>query len=101
MGAFGSTGQVLHRTGAASIMSQVGAAKYKDRDPNEARVARATQVKNKTPATRQITVEQILREANEAEIEKIATAPRQKITDPEELDEYRLGKRKSFEDCIR
>jgi len=63
--------------------------------------ARATAVKNKTPANQQITVEQILREANEAQIEKIAVAPRQKITDPEELDEYRLSKRKSFEDCIR
>jgi len=58
-------------------------------------------VKNKTPATQQITCEQILREANEAQIEKIAEAPRQKISDPEELDEYRLTKRKEFEDCIR
>jgi len=68
---------------------------------NRTSTARATQVKNKTPAGNQITAEQILREANEAQIEKIAEAPRQKITDPEELDEYRLSKRKGFEDCIR
>ena len=71
------------------------------KEASRTQTARATGVKNKTPAAQQITVEQILREANEAQIEKIATAPRQKITDPEELDEYRLAKRKGFEDCIR
>merc|ERR1711871_1559869 len=71
------------------------------RDHTRNQTARATATKNKTPATQQITVEQILREANEAQIEHQTPPPRQKITDPEELDEYRLSKRKGFEDCIR
>merc|ERR1711865_1149884 len=82
-------------------MSLTGAAKYRERDPNETRVARSTAVKNKTPATRQITVEQILREANECQIEEVAPPTKRKIVDQEELDEYRLVKRKEFEDAIR
>eukprot|EP01104_Vermistella_antarctica_P019534 TRINITY_DN76_c0_g1_i1.p1 TRINITY_DN76_c0_g1~~TRINITY_DN76_c0_g1_i1.p1 ORF type:complete len:687 (+),score=222.36 TRINITY_DN76_c0_g1_i1:151-2211(+) len=58
-------------------------------------------VKNKMPAPRQITAEQILRESNDIQLELNAEVPHQKITDPEELAEYRGRKRKEFEDRIR
>lgn len=58
------------------------------------------QVKNKSPAPIQITAEQIIREAQNQREEEIEP-PRQKITDAEELQEYRLRKRKEFEDQIR
>ena len=48
----------------------------------------------------QITAEQIVREAKEHQEEEFR-APKQKISDPEELAEYRLKKRKEFEDLIR
>ncbi|CAG8559884.1 9157_t:CDS:10 [Diversispora eburnea] len=57
-------------------------------------------IKNKNPAPIQITAEQILREAKERQ-ETAKKAPRQKISDLEELSEYRLRKRKEFEDSIR
>ena len=49
----------------------------------------------------QITAEQLLREAKEKQLEYVAPPPRQKISDPEELAEYRMKKRKEFEDAIR
>eukprot|EP01111_Echinosteliopsis_oligospora_P009984 TRINITY_DN3023_c0_g1_i2.p1 TRINITY_DN3023_c0_g1~~TRINITY_DN3023_c0_g1_i2.p1 ORF type:complete len:681 (-),score=170.49 TRINITY_DN3023_c0_g1_i2:88-2130(-) len=61
---------------------------------------RMTRVKNKAAAPVQITAEQILREALERQ-EAEPKPPKQKITDPEELADYRLRKRKSFEDAIR
>eukprot|EP01103_Thecamoeba_quadrilineata_P012753 TRINITY_DN336_c0_g2_i1.p1 TRINITY_DN336_c0_g2~~TRINITY_DN336_c0_g2_i1.p1 ORF type:complete len:676 (-),score=115.55 TRINITY_DN336_c0_g2_i1:129-2156(-) len=67
---------------------------------NAVRTPRTTKVKNKTPAAVQITAEQILREAQERQ-EAEPRPPRQKITDPEELAEYRMRKRKGFEDSIR
>jgi hypothetical protein len=57
-------------------------------------------VKNKQPAPVQITAEQILREAKERQ-ETEAKPPKSKITDADELAEYRLRKRKEFEDGIR
>ena len=48
----------------------------------------------------QITAEQILREARELQ-EHDFKAPKQKITDETELAEYRLRKRKEFEDLVR
>ncbi|KAI9206688.1 uncharacterized protein BJ171DRAFT_17480 [Polychytrium aggregatum] len=66
----------------------------------EGRAARAGKVQNKTPAALQITAEQILREATER-TEGEFKQPRQKITDKEELDEFKLKKRKTFEDAIR
>ena len=48
----------------------------------------------------QITAEQILREARELQ-ERDFKAPKQKITDETELAEYRLRKRKEFEDLVR
>lgn len=89
-------------------------------------MASKTKVKNKAPAEIQITAEQLLREAKERELEVskaenfflvinqilisfyfhfqkqiLPPAPKQKISDPEELDAYRLKKRKQFEDSIR
>lgn len=66
----------------------------------EVKLPRPTRVKNKTPAPIQITAEQILREARERQ-EAEPTPPKQKITDEEELAEYRLRRRKEFEDLIR
>ncbi|XP_061340119.1 uncharacterized protein LOC133286686, partial [Gastrolobium bilobum] len=63
--------------------------------------SRATRVKNKTPATIQITAGQILREARERQEAEEIRPPKQKITDATELGEYRLGKRKEFEDLVR
>ncbi|KPM06266.1 crooked neck-like protein [Sarcoptes scabiei] len=60
-----------------------------------------TKVKNKAPAEIQITAEQILREAKERELEIVAPPPKQKISDPDELADYQLRKRKFFEDNIR
>ncbi|CAG8474804.1 334_t:CDS:10 [Paraglomus occultum] len=57
-------------------------------------------IKNKNPAPIQITAEQILREAKERQ-EAAKKAPRQKISDLEELSEYRGRKRKEYEDAIR
>eukprot|EP00854_Cymbomonas_tetramitiformis_P012629 gene12629-14928_t len=64
------------------------------------RMPRPTKVKNKTPAPTQITAEQIVREAKERQ-EDDYKPPTVKITDAEELGQYRLKKRKEFEDNIR
>ncbi|KAK8950929.1 hypothetical protein KSP39_PZI003225 [Platanthera zijinensis] len=81
----------------------------KDADPSlgfltkrdtEVKLPRPTRVKNKTPASIQITAEQILREARERQEPEIRP-PKQKITDPNELGDYRLRRRKEFEDQIR
>ncbi|KAG9132889.1 hypothetical protein Leryth_014832 [Lithospermum erythrorhizon] len=66
----------------------------------EVKLPRPTRVKNKTPAPIQITAEQILREARERQESEIRP-PKQKITDPTELADYRLRKRKEYEDLIR
>jgi crooked neck len=70
------------------------------RKETEVKLPRPTRVKNKTPAPVQITAEQILREARERQEAEIRP-PKQKITDSEELAEYRLRKRKEYEDLIR
>ena len=57
-------------------------------------------MKNKAPASTQITAEQLLREAFERQ-ESDFKPPKQQITDPEELEQYKLTKRKGFEDAIR
>ncbi|GJR55345.1 crooked neck-like protein 1 [Tanacetum coccineum] len=73
---------------------------YLTRKETEVKLPRPTRVKNKTPAPVQITAEQILREARERQEAEIRP-PKQKITDPTELADYRLRKRKEFEDLIR
>lgn len=57
-------------------------------------------VKNRAPAPIQITAEQILREAQDRKEEPIKPT-RRRITDEEELNDYRMSKRKAFEDEIR
>ncbi|XP_064245131.1 crooked neck-like protein 1 [Passer domesticus] len=64
-------------------------------------IPRVAKVKNKAPAEVQITAEQLLREAKERELELLPPPPQQKITDAEELNDYKLRKRKTFEDNIR
>lgn len=64
------------------------------------RLPRATAVKNKQPAPTQITAEQILRESKALQADEFKP-PKVTITDPEELAEYRLNKRKEFEDNAR
>ncbi|KAG6516889.1 hypothetical protein ZIOFF_020263 [Zingiber officinale] len=61
---------------------------------------RSTRVKNKTAAAIQITAEQILREARERQEPEIRP-PKQSITDSDDLADYRLRRRKGFEDVIR
>ncbi|KAJ6695337.1 hypothetical protein OIU74_014466 [Salix koriyanagi] len=73
---------------------------YLTRKDIEVKLPRPTRVKNKTPAPIQITAEQILREARERQ-EADIRPPKQKITDSTELGDYRLRKRKEFEDLIR
>ncbi|CAH9122332.1 unnamed protein product [Cuscuta epithymum] len=83
--------------------------KVKESDPSlgyltlketEVKLPRPTRVKNKTPAPIQITAEQILRESRERQEAEIRP-PKQKITDHSELSDYRIQKRKQFEDLIR
>eukprot|EP00928_Gymnodinium_smaydae_P011410 TRINITY_DN14213_c0_g1_i2.p1 TRINITY_DN14213_c0_g1~~TRINITY_DN14213_c0_g1_i2.p1 ORF type:complete len:674 (+),score=201.35 TRINITY_DN14213_c0_g1_i2:120-2141(+) len=57
-------------------------------------------VRNKTANPQQITAEQLLREAVDRQ-EQEAIAPRQRIVDEDELQIYRVRKRKEFEDVIR
>lgn len=65
------------------------------------RVPRAAKVKNKAPVPVQITAEQLLMEAKERQLELVPPPPKQKISDPDELQEYKLRKRKAFEDSLR
>ena len=59
-------------------------------------------VKNRAPAPIQITAEQLLREAHDrGGGSSHGQKQRSQITDPEELREYRMNKRKEFEDAIR
>ena len=67
----------------------------------KARVPKVGRVKNKMPAEVQITAEQLLQEANSQKLERLPPPPRQKVSDPEELADLRLRKRKEFEDNIR
>eukprot|EP01006_Ploeotia_vitrea_P032253 TRINITY_DN64517_c0_g1_i1.p2 TRINITY_DN64517_c0_g1~~TRINITY_DN64517_c0_g1_i1.p2 ORF type:complete len:823 (-),score=490.96 TRINITY_DN64517_c0_g1_i1:636-3104(-) len=62
-----------------------------------------SKVKNRAAAPVQVSAEQILREAWERKEVGggVAEAPVQKIRDVEELEEYRLKKRKEFEDKLR
>ena len=59
------------------------------------------QPKNRAPAPIQITAEQLLREAKERKLEDVGKAPKQFITDKEELLEYQRNKRQDFENQIR
>ncbi|THH15994.1 hypothetical protein EW146_g4572 [Bondarzewia mesenterica] len=61
---------------------------------------RAPRIKNRAPASVQITAEQLLREAQERQDTQFR-APKQRVEDFEELHEYRGRKRKEFEERIR
>lgn len=65
------------------------------------KMPKVAKVKNKMPAPVQITSEQLLREAKERELELVPPPPKQKISDPDELNAYKMRKRKMFEDNIR
>ncbi|CAG0917317.1 unnamed protein product [Notodromas monacha] len=65
------------------------------------KLPKVAKVKNKAPNEIQITAEQLLREAKERDLEIVAPPPRQKIADAVELADYRLRKRKTFEDNLR
>ena len=55
-------------------------------------------VKNRAPAPIQITAEQLLREAHDRSAgQGGAKQPKTQITDPDELREFRMNKRKGFE----
>ncbi|KAL2300364.1 hypothetical protein Nmel_012337 [Mimus melanotis] len=64
-------------------------------------IPKVAKVKNKAPTEVQITAEKLLREAKESELELLPRPPQQKITDVEELNNYKLWKRKTFEDNVR
>ena len=66
-------------------------------------MSRSSRVKDRRPAPIQITAEQILRETRDRQTDDGGRVdkPRQSINDPEELAEYRMTKRKEFEDAIR
>ncbi|XP_058667578.1 crooked neck-like protein 1 [Ammospiza caudacuta] len=70
-------------------------------EPGKQHIPKVAKVKNKAPAEVQITAEQLLREAKERELELLPPPPQQMITDVEELNDYKLQKRKAFEDNIR
>lgn len=63
-------------------------------------MGKKAQVRNKTANPKQITAEQLLREAVDRQ-EQEAKAPKQRILDEDELQMYRVRKRKEFEDVIR
>ncbi|XP_048191671.1 crooked neck-like protein 1 [Perognathus longimembris pacificus] len=65
------------------------------------RIPQAAKVKNKAAAPVQITAEQLLREAKERELELRPPPPAQRIADQEELSDYKLRRRKTFEDNLR
>jgi crooked neck len=67
-------------------MAGIGGAAPRDA---EVRLPKAVKVKNKAAASRQITAEQLLREAKEIQLEDDFKAPKAIISDPEELAEYR------------
>lgn len=74
---------------------------FEEPETKTRRLPKVAKVKNKAPAPVQITAEQLLREAKERQLEFVPPPPKQKISDPQELQEYRLRKRKFFEDNIR
>ena len=70
-------------------------------EPPQAKKAKMPKVATKCQAEVQITAEQLLQEAAATKMEKGPPPPRQKITDPGELADLQLRKRKEFEDNVR
>ena len=54
------------------------------------RLPKVAKVKNKAPASLQITAEQLLREAKERQLEIVPAPPKQKIQDAAELADYQV-----------
>ncbi|XP_013627731.1 PREDICTED: crooked neck-like protein 1 [Brassica oleracea var. oleracea] len=65
----------------------------------ESKLPRPTRVKNKSPEAVQITAEQLLREARERQEPEVLPSEHS-ITDSTELSDYRLRRRKEFEDRV-
>ena len=78
-----------------------GAKRGTEEKPGSARIPKAARVKNKNPAAIQITAEQILQEVTDRQLEKGAPPPTQPIRTEEELSDFKMRKRKMFEDNIR
>merc|ERR1719502_421898 len=74
--------------------------KRRGRPEDTTGMGKAAQVRNKNAAPQQITAEQLLREAVDRQ-EQEAEVPKQRIIDEDELQMYRVRKRKEFEDVIR
>ena len=77
---------------------------YQDDLDNHQNIAeigmRIQQPKNSAPSNIQITAEQIIKEAQAHRTDELKI-PIQRINDEDELDEYKLKKRRDFEDQIR
>lgn len=84
---------------ALPAASDPGLGSLTSRD-TQARLPRATRVKNKAPAPVQIAAEHLLREARELRGLEHSRAPARKIADAEELAERRLMERKFFEHSV-
>merc|ERR1719502_2022869 len=74
--------------------------KRRGRPEDTTGMGKAAQVRNKSANPQQITAEQLIREAVDRQ-EKEAEVPKQRIIDEDELQMYRVRKRKEFEDVIR
>mmetsp|Transcript_49827 Transcript_49827/g.115697 ORF Transcript_49827/g.115697 Transcript_49827/m.115697 type:complete len:679 (-) Transcript_49827:63-2099(-) len=72
----------------------------KGRPEDTTGMGKQAMVRNKTANPQQVTAEQLLREAVDRQ-EEDARPPRQRIVDEDELQMYRVRKRKEFEDIIR
>jgi len=81
-----------------AIMTSSGGRKERPQDTTG--MGKNAQVRNKNAAPQQITAEQILREAVDRGAPE-ELVPRQRIVDEDELQMYRVRKRKEFEDVIR
>lgn len=77
-----------------------GLAGRKGRPEDTTGMGKKAMVRNKSANPVQVTAEQLLREANDHR-EKEAEPPKQRIVDEDELQMYRVRKRKEFEDVIR
>ena len=61
---------------------------------------RVAKIKNYTPAEIQITAEQLLRESQAYRMEDFK-APRHRVQDESELEDYKYRMRRDFEEAIR
>merc|ERR1719379_2128403 len=78
-------------------------ARQRQRREDTTGMGKQAQVRNKSASEQQITAEQLLREATDRQVDDEANviAPQQRIADEDELQMYRVRKRKEYEDIIR